>query len=215
VSDTNTLLINEIFYSIQGESLTTGEPTIFIRLAGCPLRCSYCDTSYAFKDGEELSFDSIMSKISKYNTSYVTVTGGEPLSQKNCYTFLDLVSSKFLVSLETSNAYPIKDVNKNISIVLDVKTPRSNESNNNLELNYNYLKNKDQIKFVICDKTDYEWSVDYIQKYKLDEKCKILFSPSYDEMSPTELANLILSDGLNVRLQIQLHKLLWGNERGK
>jgi len=120
-----------------------------------------------------------------------------------------------LVSLETSNAYPIKDVNKNISIVLDVKTPRSNESYSNLELNYNYLKNKDQIKFVICDKTDYEWSVDYIQKHKLDEKCKILFSPSYDEMSPTELADLILSDGLNVRLQIQLHKVLWGNERGK
>jgi len=215
VSSTNTLLINEIFYSIQGESLTAGEPTTFIRLAGCPLRCSYCDTSYAFKDGDELSFESIISKISSYNTSLITVTGGEPLAQKNCYIFLDLLSSKFSVSLETSNAYPIKDVNKNITIILDVKTPKSNESDSNIEVNYNYLKNNDQIKFVICDKTDYDWSVDYIKKHKLSEKCKILFSPSYDEMSPTELAELILSDGLQVRLQIQLHKVLWGEQRGK
>ena len=215
MSSNNTLLINEIFYSIQGESLTAGEPTTFIRLAGCPLRCSYCDTSYAFKDGDELSFESIMSKISSYNTSLITVTGGEPLAQKNCYIFLDLLSSKFSVSLETSNAYPIKDVNKNITIILDVKTPKSNESDSNIEVNYNYLKNNDQIKFVICDKTDYDWSVDYIKKHKLSEKCKILFSPSYDEMSPTELADLILSDGLQVRLQIQLHKVLWGDERGK
>ena len=215
MSSTNTLLINEIFYSIQGESLTAGEPTTFIRLAGCPLRCSYCDTSYAFKDGDELSFESIMSKISSYNTSLITVTGGEPLAQKNCYIFLDLLSSKFSVSLETSNAYPIKDVNKNITIILDVKTPKSNESDSNIEVNYNYLKNNDQIKFVICDKTDYDWSVDYIKKHNLSEKCKILFSPSYDEMSPTELAELILSDGLQVRLQIQLHKVLWGEQRGK
>ncbi len=215
MSSRNTLLINEIFYSIQGESLTAGEPTTFIRLAGCPLRCSYCDTSYAFKDGDELSFESIMSKISSYNTSLITVTGGEPLAQKNCYIFLDLLSSKFSVSLETSNAYPIKDVNKNITIILDVKTPKSNESDSNIEVNYNYLKNNDQIKFVICDKTDYDWSVDYIKKHKLSEKCKILFSPSYDEMSPTELAELILSDGLQVRLQIQLHKVLWGEQRGK
>ena len=215
MSSNNTLLINEIFYSIQGESLTAGEPTTFIRLAGCPLRCSYCDTSYAFKDGDELSFESIMSKISSYNTSLITVTGGEPLAQKNCYIFLDLLSSEFSVSLETSNAYPIKDVNKNITIILDVKTPKSNESDSNIEVNYNYLKNNDQIKFVICDKTDYDWSVDYIKKHKLSERCKILFSPSYDEMSPTELAELILSDGLQVRLQIQLHKVLWGEQRGK
>ena len=215
MSSNNTLLINEIFYSIQGESLTAGEPTTFIRLAGCPLRCSYCDTSYAFKDGDELSFESIISKISSYNTSLITVTGGEPLAQKNCYIFLDLLSSKFSVSLETSNAYPIKDVNKNITIILDVKTPKSNESDSNIEVNYNYLKNNDQIKFVICDKTDYDWSVDYIKKHKLSERCKILFSPSYDEMSPTELAELILSDGLQVRLQIQLHKVLWGEQRGK
>ncbi len=215
VSKTNTLLINEIFYSIQGESLTAGEPTIFIRLAGCPLRCSYCDTSYAFKDGKVISFENIISKISDYNTSFVTVTGGEPLAQKNCYTFLDLLQNKFCVSLETSNAFPIQDINKNVTIILDVKTPRSNESESNIEANYNHLKNNDQIKFVICDKTDYDWSVDYVKKHRLSEKCKILFSPSYDEMSPTELADLILSDGLQVRLQIQLHKVLWGNERGK
>ncbi len=205
-SNTNTLLVNEIFYSIQGESLTAGEPTTFVRLTGCPLRCSYCDTSYAFKDGKELSFENIITKISSYNTSLVTVTGGEPLAQENCYTFLNLLSPRFSVSLETSNAYPIKDVNKNVTIILDVKTPKSNESDSNIELNYKYLKNNDQIKFVICDKTDYDWSVDYIRKHKLSEKCKILFSPSYDEMSPTELADLILSDGLQVRLQIQLHK---------
>ena len=215
VSNINTLLINEIFYSIQGESLTAGEPTTFIRLAGCPLRCSYCDTSYAFKDGKELTFESIISEVTKYRTSFVTVTGGEPLAQKNCYAFLDILAPKFSVSLETSNAYPIRDVNKNITIILDVKTPRSNESDSNIETNYIYLKNNDQIKFVICDKDDYDWSVDYIEKHKLSEKCKILFSPSYDEMSPTELANLILSDGLQVRLQIQLHKVLWGDERGK
>ncbi len=215
MSNKNSLLINEIFYSIQGESLTVGEPTAFVRLAGCPLRCSYCDTSYAFKDGKEFTFESIISKITDYNTSFITVTGGEPLAQKNCYTFLDLISPKFSVSLETSNAYPIKDVNKNTTIVLDVKTPRSNESDSNLEINYNYIKKNDQIKFVICDKADYDWSVDYIKKYRLSEKCKILFSPSYDEMSPTELADLILSDELKVRLQIQLHKVLWGNERGK
>lgn len=214
-SNTNTLLVNEIFYSIQGESLTAGEPTTFVRLTGCPLRCSYCDTSYAFKDGKELSFENIITKISSYNTSLVTVTGGEPLAQENCYTFLNLLSPRFSVSLETSNAYPIKDVNKNTTIILDVKTPKSNESDSNIELNYKYLKNNDQIKFVICDKTDYDWSVDYIRKHKLSEKCKILFSPSYDEMSPTELADLILSDGLQVRLQIQLHKVLWGDERGK
>ena len=214
-SNTNTLLVNEIFYSIQGESLTAGEPTTFVRLTGCPLRCSYCDTSYAFKDGKELSFENIITKISSYNTSLVTVTGGEPLAQENCYTFLNLLSPRFSVSLETSNAYPIKDVNKNVTIILDVKTPKSNESDSNIELNYKYLKNNDQIKFVICDKTDYDWSVDYIRKHKLSEKCKILFSPSYDEMSPTELADLILSDGLQVRLQIQLHKVLWGDERGK
>ena len=214
-SNTNTLLVNEIFYSIQGESLTAGEPTTFIRLTGCPLRCSYCDTSYAFKDGKELSFENIITKISSYNTSLVTVTGGEPLAQENCYTFLNLLSPRFSVSLETSNAYPIKNVNKNTTIILDVKTPKSNESDSNIELNYNYLKNNDQIKFVICDKTDYDWSVDYIRKHKLSEKCKILFSPSYDEMSPTELADLILSDGLQVRLQIQLHKALWGDKRGK
>ncbi len=214
-SNTNTLLVNEIFYSIQGESLTAGEPTTFVRLTGCPLRCSYCDTSYAFKDGKELSFESIITKISGYNTSLVTITGGEPLAQENCYTFLNLLSPRFSVSLETSNAYPIKDVNKNTTIILDVKTPKSNESDSNIELNYKYLKNNDQIKFVICDKTDYDWSVDYIRKHKLSEKCKILFSPSYDEMSPTELADLILSDGLQVRLQIQLHKVLWGDERGK
>ena len=215
MSNTNSLLISEIFYSIQGESLTVGEPTTFIRLAGCPLRCSYCDTSYAFKDGEEFTFESIISKITDYNTSFITVTGGEPLAQKNCYTFLDLISPTFSVSLETSNAYPIKDVNQNTTIVLDVKTPRSNESDSNLEINYNYIKKNDQIKFVICDKADYDWSVDYIKKHRLSEKCKILFSPSYDDMSPTELADLILSDQLKVRLQIQLHKVLWGNERGK
>ena len=215
MSKDRTLMINEIFYSIQGESLSVGEPTTFIRLSGCPLRCSYCDTNYAFKDGKEYDFDKILKVVRDYNSRFVTVTGGEPLAQTNCISFLDLIANQYNVSLETSNAYSIREVNTNVTIVLDVKTPKSNESDSNMEENYNYLKNTDQIKFVICDLDDYEWSKKYINDYKLLEKCNILFSPSYDEMPLEDLANRILDDNLPVRLQFQFHKYIWGDVRGK
>ena len=215
MSENDTLFINEIFLSIQGESLSTGEPTTFVRLSGCPLRCSYCDTGYAFKDGKTLSYAEILKKIRENKTKYVTVTGGEPLAQKNCFKFLDTIAPNYEVSLETSNAYSIKSIHKDVIIVLDIKTPKSNESDSNIEDNYNHLKNNDQIKFVICDQEDYEWSVEYMYKHKLNDKCKVLFSPSYEEMDPKYLAEMILKDNIPVRLQIQLHKFLWGDARGK
>ena len=211
----NSLVVNEIFYSIQGESLTTGIPTVFVRLTGCPLRCSYCDTEYAFTEGKKMSFDEIISSINKYNCKNITVTGGEPLAQKNTLLFLDKISNSYEVSLETSNALSIKGINKNITIVLDIKTPNSNESNKNIIDNYKYLKKDDQVKFVICELEDYYWAKDYIFNNKLYEICNILISPSHGEMSLKRLADQILLDNLPARLQIQLHKFIWSDERGK
>ncbi len=156
----NSLIVNEIFYSIQGESLTTGVPTVFVRLTGCPLRCSYCDTEYAFTEGKKMSFDEIISSVNKYNCKNITVTGGEPLAQKNTLLFLDKISNSYEVSLETSNALSIKGINKKITIVLDIKTPNSNESDKNIIGNYKYLKKDDQVKFVICELEDYYWAKD-------------------------------------------------------
>tara|TARA_B100000953_G_scaffold281305_1_gene258700 strand:- start:2296 stop:2934 length:639 start_codon:yes stop_codon:yes gene_type:complete len=211
----NSLVVNEIFYSIQGESLTTGIPTVFVRLTGCPLRCSYCDTEYAFTEGKKMSFDEIISSINKYNCKNITVTGGEPLAQKNTLLFLDKISNSYEVSLETSNALSIKGINKNITIVLDIKTPNSNESDKNIIDNYKYLKKDDQVKFVICELEDYYWAKDYIFNNKLYEICNILISPSHGEMSLKRLADQILLDNLPARLQIQLHKFIWSDERGK
>ena len=211
----NSLVVNEIFYSIQGESLTTGIPTVFVRLTGCPLRCSYCDTEYAFTEGKKMSFDEIISSINKYNCKNITVTGGEPLAQKNTLLFLDKISNSYEVSLETSNALSIKGINKNITIVLDIKTPNSNESDKNIIDNYKYLKKDDQVKFVICELEDYYWAKDYIFNNKLYKICNILISPSHGEMSLKRLADQILLDNLPARLQIQLHKFIWSNERGK
>jgi len=211
----NSLVVNEIFYSIQGESLTTGIPTVFVRLTGCPLRCSYCDTEYAFTEGKKMSFDEIISSINKYNCKNITVTGGEPLAQKNTLLFLDKISNSYEVSLETSNALSIKGINKNITIVLDIKTPNSNESNKNIIDNYKYLKKDDQVKFVICELEDYYWAKDYIFNNKLYKICNILISPSHGEMSLKRLADQILLDNLPARLQIQLHKFIWSDERGK
>lgn len=209
------LIVNEIFYSIQGESLSTGIPSIFIRLTGCPLRCSYCDTEYAFTEGKKMSFDEIIMSIKKYNCKNVTVTGGEPLSQKNTLLFLDKISDLYEVSLETSNALSIKDINKNITIILDIKTPNSNESDRNIIDNYKYLKKTDQVKFVVCKLEDYYWAKEYIFNNNLHEICNILISPSYGEMNLKKLADQILLDNLPARLQIQLHKLIWGDERGR
>ena len=212
----NSLIVNEIFYSIQGESLSSGLPTIFIRLTGCPLRCQYCDTSYAFTEGKKKSFEKIIEKIKKYKCMNVTITGGEPLSQKNTKDFINLlISDSYNVSVETSNAVSIKNINDATTIVLDIKTPDSNESDKNLIENYKFLKKCDQIKFVICSKSDYQWAKDYINKYELNEICNIIMSPSFGEMDIQMLAEFMLKDNLPVRLQTQLHKLIWNDQRGR
>lgn len=216
MSKVNTLIINEIFHSIQGETSRTGLPTTFIRLTGCPLRCSYCDTEYAFTDGSKMSFDEIIEILKKYNSKYLTVTGGEPLAQKNVLLFLEKVCNlNYSVSIETSNCLDISTVDSRVSIILDIKTPASNESDKNKIENYRYLKPKDEIKFVICNKDDFIWAKEYISKHNLDNYCPVLFSPSYDEMPIAELAELIIEHSLNVRLQTQLHKVIWGNINGR
>lgn len=216
MSKVNTLIINEIFHSIQGETSRTGLPTTFIRLTGCPLRCSYCDTEYAFTDGSKMSFDEIIKILKKYNSKYLTVTGGEPLAQKNVLLFLEKVCSlNYSVSIETSNCLDISTIDSRVSIILDIKTPASNESDKNKIENYRYLKPKDEIKFVICNKDDFIWAKEYISEHNLDNYCPVLFSPSYDEMPIAELAELIIEHSLNVRLQTQLHKVIWGNINGR
>ena len=212
----DTLIINEIFYSIQGETSRSGLPTTFVRLTGCPLRCSYCDTEYAFKNGSKMSFDEISSAIKKNDSMYVTVTGGEPLAQKNVIGFLRyLCDMNYSVSIETSNAYDISTIDSRVSVILDVKTPASHESDKNMISNYKKLKPIDEIKFVICNLDDFNWARDYISLHNLDTVCPILFSPSYDDMPISELADLILKYSVNVRLQAQLHKTIWGPVDGK
>ena len=216
MSKVNTLIINEIFHSIQGETSRTGLPTTFIRLTGCPLRCSYCDTEYAFTDGSKMSFDEIIKILKKYNSKYLTVTGGEPLAQKNVLLFLEKVCNlNYSVSIETSNCLDISTIDSRVSIILDIKTPASNESDKNKIENYRYLKPKDEIKFVICNKDDFIWAKEYISEHNLANYCPVLFSPSYDEMPIAELAELIIEHSLNVRLQTQLHKVIWGNINGR
>jgi len=212
----NTLIINEIFHSIQGESLSSGMPTVFIRLTGCPLRCDYCDTAYAFTEGSKKSFDEIVSEVEKYNCKNITVTGGEPLSQKNTILLINHLNDlSYNVSIETSNAISIKNLSHKTIIVLDVKTPGSKEESKNIIDNYKYLKPDDQIKFVICDLDDYEWAKDYIFKYNLHKICIILLSPSYEKMDIKLLAENMLKDNIPARLQTQLHKVIWSNERGR
>ena len=210
------LIINEIFYSIQGETSRSGLPTYFIRLTGCPLRCTYCDTGYAFDAGSKMSFEEILSKLNRNTTKYITITGGEPLSQKNVQSLMkELCDLNYSVSLETSNAITIEDVDSRVSIILDIKTPGSMESDKNLISNYSKLKKSDELKFVICNQKDFEWAVDYIKKNNLSSICPIIFSPSYNQMPLSELADLILKNSLNVRLQTQLHKTIWGEVNGK
>ena len=210
------LIINEIFYSIQGETSRSGLPTYFIRLTGCPLRCTYCDTGYAFNAGSKMSFEEILSKLNRDTTKYITITGGEPLSQKNVQSLMkELCDLNYSVSLETSNAITIEDVDSRVSIILDIKTPGSLESDKNLISNYSILKKSDELKFVICNQKDFEWAVDYIKKNNLSLICPIVFSPSYNQMPLSELADLILKNSLNVRLQTQLHKTIWGEVNGK
>ena len=210
------LIINEIFYSIQGETSRSGLPTYFIRLTGCPLRCTYCDTGYAFNAGSKMSFEEILSKLNRDTTKYITITGGEPLSQKNVHSLMkELCDLNYSVSLETSNAITIEDVDSRVSIILDIKTPGSQESDKNLISNYSKLKKSDELKFVICNQKDFEWAIDYIKNHNLSSICPIVFSPSYNQMPLSELADLILKNSLNVRLQTQLHKTIWGEVNGK
>ncbi|SMN14092.1 Queuosine Biosynthesis QueE Radical SAM [Bathymodiolus heckerae thiotrophic gill symbiont] len=208
------LNINEIFYSLQGEAREVGLPTVFIRLTGCPLRCSYCDTEYAFKGNNLLSIESILNEIKKYNTQYVCVTGGEPLAQIDCHILLDrLIKDKYQVSLETSGSIDIMGVNPGVSIVMDIKTPDSGEADKNRYANIEKLQTKDQLKFVIGSKSDFDWSVGILNKYPT--QASVLLSPVFDKIEPVQLADWILDKQLNVRLQVQLHKLLWGDQQGK
>lgn len=210
------LRISEIFFSLQGEAKTVGIPTVFIRLTGCPLRCAYCDTEYAFSGGEMKTFDDILGEVAAFSPRYITVTGGEPLAQKNCIQLLTLLcDSKYVVSLETSGALDVSEVDERVSIVHDLKTPGSGEVSKNLYSNLALLKPKDQIKFVICDRQDYDWAAFKMSEYNLASRVdEILFSPSHEQLEAKDLADWIVKDNLGVRLQIQLHKYLWGDKQG-
>jgi len=209
------LKITEIFYSLQGEAKNVGLPTVFIRLTGCPLRCSYCDTAYAFSGGDWMHFDVIMAEVQRYKTSHITVTGGEPLAQKNCIELLvKLCDLGYEVSLETSGAILVDQVDARVIKVLDIKTPASREESKNLFENISYLAKQDQVKFVICDEQDYLWCKRIMLEHDLENKCDILFSPSHEQLDAATLAGWILKDQLNVRFQVQLHKYLWGDKQG-
>ncbi len=210
------LRISEIFNSLQGEAATSGRPTTFVRLTGCPLRCGYCDTSYAFSGGTLFSLAEVMRQIGNFPSRYVTVTGGEPLAQLECLNLLHILADEgYEVSLETSGALPITGIDSRVSVVMDLKTPASGEVSRNLYSNIVELKPIDQVKFVICDRADYEWARFKIDEYSLSKRvCEVLFSPVYNVQPAKELAEWILSDGLDVRLQIQLHKVLWGDIAG-
>lgn len=210
-----TLRITEIFHSIQGESTTIGLPTVFVRLTGCPLRCQYCDTAYAFSGGTVLALDAILEQIASFQCQQVCVTGGEPLAQPGCIDLLQRLSDAgYRVSIETSGARDISDIDSRVMIVMDLKTPDSLESEKNLLTNLEHLKADDQIKFVICSRKDYEWSCEMIKAFDLDKRVQLLFSPEWSSQNATELANWIIEDRLPVRFQMQLHKILWNDTPG-
>ena len=213
-SSNETLNITEIFYSLQGEAREVGIPSVFVRLTGCPLRCNYCDTTYAFKGNNPQTIEGIIKQIELYNTKHVCVTGGEPLAQKNCHILLDsLVEKGYRVSLETSGSIDIAPVNKGVSVVMDIKTPSSTEARQNRYENIALLEAKDQLKFVIASREDFAWCCELLEKH--NTKAEVLFSPVYESLNPTELAGWILEKQLNVRLQLQLHKIIWGEAKGK
>ena len=211
-----TLRISEIFYSLQGESSRVGLPTVFIRLTGCPLRCVYCDTSYAFSGGVKMSFDAIFKEVEKYQCGNVCVTGGEPLAQSECIGLLTkLVDLGYCVSLETSGALDVSKIDSRVTKVMDLKTPSSGEMDKNRYENIAYLSAHDEVKFVISGEEDYNWSKNILKQYDLTNHCYVLFSPVANQQNPTQLAEKILEDKLAVRFQIQLHKLLWQDAQGK
>ena len=216
MSPVERLRVTEVFHSLQGEAQYVGMPTVFVRLTGCPLRCHYCDTAYAFEGGEWWSIADIIEKVAEYQVRDVCVTGGEPLAQRHCLTLLrELCERGYRVSLETSGALNVAAVDPRVSRVVDVKTPGSGEEARNLYPQLQTLRNPDQIKFVITSRDDYEWSRAKLRELALAERCDVLFSPSYDQLEARELAEWVLADRLPVRFQLQLHKILWGEARGR
>ena len=211
-----TLKITEIFYSLQGESSTVGLPTVFVRLTGCPLRCGYCDSAYAFYGGERLTLSEILEKVASYRPRYVCVTGGEPLAQRDCTQLLtQLCDAGYQVSLETSGALPLDDVDTRVIKVMDLKTPGSGEVNRNRWENLPLLQPQDQVKFVICHREDYEWARFKLDEHRLHERVgEVLFSPSFGQIEPVQLAEWIIADNLPVRFQLQLHQLFWNDTPG-
>jgi len=210
------LRITEIFHSLQGETSTTGLPTVFVRLTGCPLRCGYCDTAYAFEGGQKMALSDIMATVNDYGARYVTVTGGEPLAQPQCIDLLEqLCDAGYRVSLETSGAMSVADVDPRVFKIVDLKTPGSGEMARNLYDNIPLLLPHDEVKFVICDRQDYDWSCLKMDELQLADKvAEILFSPSQGELAPKQLAEWMLQDKLNVRMQLQTHKYIWGDQPG-
>jgi 7-carboxy-7-deazaguanine synthase len=210
------LKITEVFYSLQGEADTVGFPTVFVRLTGCPLRCQYCDTTYAFHGGEWMTVDGVLGRVAEFAPRFVCVTGGEPLAQKNCLPLLEkLCDAGYRVSLETSGAMPLAGVDPRVIRIVDVKTPGSKEERRNRYDDLALLRPEEQVKFVICDRADYEWSRGKVEELGLARRCTVLFSPSAEQVPARELADWILADRLAVRFQLQLHKVLWGNVPGK
>jgi 7-carboxy-7-deazaguanine synthase len=209
------LKITEIFFSIQGEALFSGWPTVFVRLTGCPLRCQYCDTAYAFTGGEWWTMPDVLAEVRRYSTPYVCVTGGEPLAQPRCAALLTaLCNAGFKVSLETSGAIDISPVDGRVSRIVDIKTPGSRESDRNRLENLELLSDHDALKLVVCDRADYEWSRDFVREHR-DLPCPVFFSPSHEQLPAQSLADWILEDQLPVRLQLQVHKYVWGDIPGK
>jgi 7-carboxy-7-deazaguanine synthase len=210
------LRITEIFHSLQGEARSVGWPTVFVRLTGCPLRCGYCDTAYAFHGGQWMEVEDILERVAQYGTRHVCVTGGEPLAQRTCLTLLSRLCDRgYEVSLETSGALDVSEVDSRAIKVMDLKTPGSGELDRNLYSNIAHLLPHDQVKLVLCDRADYDWAKEMLASYDLPARCEVLFSPSYGQVAPRQLAEWILQDRLPVRMQIQLHKLLWGEEPGR
>jgi len=208
--------VTEIFYSLQGETRTVGLPTVFVRLTGCPLRCTFCDTAYAFHGGEKMAISDIVDEVKAYQPRYVTVTGGEPLAQKSCFPLLAALCDLGVeVSLETSGAIDISDVDPRVICVMDLKTPGSGEEAKNHYDNIALLKQTDQLKFVICDREDYDWAVKKLQEYDLAARCEVLFSPIHGSLNSADLADWVVADNLAVRMQIQMHKYLWNDEPGR
>jgi 7-carboxy-7-deazaguanine synthase len=215
-SRAGTLRVSEIFFSLQGESSRIGLPTVFVRLTGCPLRCSYCDSAHAFSGGQSMTLQLVLDEVAQYGAHHVCVTGGEPLAQKQCLELLRaLCDAGYGVSLETSGALDVTEVDARVLKVLDIKTPGSGEAEKNLWGNLDKLRPQDEIKFVLCDEADYEWAKRVLHEHRLADRCEVLFSPVYGRLSARDLAEWILRDRLPVRMQVQLHKILWGDEVGR